>query len=245
MSIIKIIGLSSLLLGSCLLLPAQNNYLVERFTTDNGLPSNGIKGLQWDQETGFLWIATEAGVTRYNGADFVTFSRLNTPELFSERMFVLLNDRAGKIYTANETGNVFFALQNKLQYMGQAKVDTRPSTFKLTGLIASGRLFRQSSGQLPGGFGFNFSSDLLIPLSQDRLLLTSNDSLYDYRLGRRDPYLLTTVARGAKGFYLGGQLFVYDGRRGFYRLDPDTLQQVPVPVKGTDFGEDDRGAREE
>src|SRR5205809_226802 len=36
--------------------PAQENYRVERFTTDNGLPSNGIKGLQWDETTGFLWI---------------------------------------------------------------------------------------------------------------------------------------------------------------------------------------------
>ena len=84
MSIIKIIGLSALFLGYCLILPAQPDYLVERFTTDNGLPSNGIKGLQWDEQTGFLWIATEAGITRYNGVDFVTFSRANTPELFSE-----------------------------------------------------------------------------------------------------------------------------------------------------------------
>jgi len=90
MLIIKIAGLAFLNLGCCLFLPAQvptqvparNNYQVQRFTTDNGLPSNGIKGLQWDEESGFLWIATEAGVTRYNGADFVNFSKTNLPELF-------------------------------------------------------------------------------------------------------------------------------------------------------------------
>ena len=62
MSIIKITGLSFWLLGCCLSLSGQSTYHIQRFTTDNGLPSNGIKGLQWDAQTGFLWIATEAGV---------------------------------------------------------------------------------------------------------------------------------------------------------------------------------------
>src|ERR1700722_17363914 len=120
MSIIKITGLSFWLLGCCIYLPAQSAYHIQRFTTDNGLPSNGIKGLQWDQETGFLWIATEAGVTRYSGADFVSFSRVNTPELFSGRMRFLLKNRDGRIYTSDETGDLFFVMRNKLQFMGQA-----------------------------------------------------------------------------------------------------------------------------
>src|SRR5579863_3560829 len=91
-----------LLLGWPCSLYAQQNYRVERFTTDNGLPSNGIKGLQWDETTGFLWVATEAGVTRYNGADFMTFSKTNTPELISERMLLILKNRAGRYYTVDE-----------------------------------------------------------------------------------------------------------------------------------------------
>src|SRR5580704_18351120 len=141
MSIIKIIGILTLLLGFSTLLPAQQHYLIERFTTENGLPSNGIKGLQWDEQTGFLWIATEAGLTRYNGSDFVTFNRLNTPGFFSERMLFLLKTRDGRFYSSDEAGNLFLILQNKPQYTCQVKVDTRPSTFKLVGLIASGRLF--------------------------------------------------------------------------------------------------------
>src|ERR1700761_2972580 len=94
-----------LLLGWPGFLFAQQNYRVQRFTTDNGLPSNGIKGLQWDENTGFLWIAAEAGVTRYNGSDFSTFSRTNLPGLFSERMLLMLKDLAGRIYTIDESGN--------------------------------------------------------------------------------------------------------------------------------------------
>src|ERR1700709_141336 len=125
MLIIKIAGVAFLILGCCLFLPpqnpvqdpARNNYQVQHFTTDNGLPSNGIKGLQWDEGTGFLWIATEAGVTRYNGASFMTFSRTNTPQLFSDRMLLMLKNLAGTIYTVDEAGNIFSVMQNRLQYM--------------------------------------------------------------------------------------------------------------------------------
>ena len=40
------------------------------YTTENGLPSNLIRGMQWDENTGFLWLMTEGGVVRLNGADF-------------------------------------------------------------------------------------------------------------------------------------------------------------------------------
>src|ERR1700757_2364382 len=107
MSIIKIIGLSFWLLGCYLIPRAQNAYQIQRFSTDNGLPSNGIKGLQWDEKTGFLWIATEAGVARYNGADFLVFNRASSPEMYSERMLFLLRTRDGRIYTSDETGDLF------------------------------------------------------------------------------------------------------------------------------------------
>jgi len=234
MSIIKIIGLSALLLSCRLTLPAQPDYLTERFTTDNGLPSNGIKGLQWDEQTGFLWIATEAGITRYNGVDFVTFSRANTPQLFSERMLFLLKSRDGRIYTSDEAGDLFFVMRNRLQSIGRVTIDTRPSTFQLTGLIASGKLFRQSSLQPPAGFGFSFWSESLIPLSDSRIMLTRFDTLYDYRIGYRAPVFVTALEPGSKPFYLAGQTWVFSGKKQFYHLDSATGQQTAVGLRGTE-----------
>jgi signal transduction histidine kinase len=239
MSIIKIIGILTLSLGSFIFLPAQQHYLIERYTTDNGLPSNGIKGIQWDESTGFLWIATEAGITRYNGADFVTFSRLNTPDLFSERMLFLLKSLDGRILTTDEAGDLFFIAQNRPQFMGKVKIDARPSTFRLTGLIASGKLFRQSSLEQPIDFGFNFFTESLIPLSEDRIILTHNDSLYDYHIGHREPIFITALEPGSKVFFLAGQLFAYNKKNDFHRLDPvsgqKTLVGSPFPAPGKLF----------
>ncbi len=232
MSIIRTAGLLLLFLSFSFLPKAQGDYHVEYFTTENGLPSNGIKGLQWDEQTGFLWIATEAGITRYNGSDFVTFNRLNTPGFFSERMLFLLKTRNGRLYTSDEVGNLFLILQNKPQYAGQVKVDTRPSAFKLVGLTASGRLFRQSSLHPPPGFGFDFSTETLIPLNEWRLLMAQHDTLFDYRLGRPAPSFISALQPGSRVFLLRDTLFVFNARTGFYRMDPDVTGKTPVALAG-------------
>src|SRR5438874_11994037 len=93
---------------------AQNNYAVRLYSTDNGLPSNGVKGLQWDDETGFLWIATEAGVVRFNGIDFKNFTNENTPALTSERMLFLVRNFEGSILTSDQETNIFCVKKNRL-----------------------------------------------------------------------------------------------------------------------------------
>jgi signal transduction histidine kinase len=231
MSIIRT-GLLLLFLSFSFSPKAQGDYHVEYFTTENGLPSNGIKGLQWDEQTGFLWIATEAGITRYNGSNFLTFNRLNTPGFFSERMLFLLKTRDGRLYTSDEVGNLFLILQNKPQYTGQVKVDTRPSTFRLVGLIASGKLFRQSSLQPPPGFGFDFFTQTLIPLSERRMLMTGHDSLFDYHQGRPIPSFITALPAGSRIFYLRDTLFAFNTRSGFYRMDPDVPGTTPLALSG-------------
>ncbi|HVU54318.1 MAG TPA: triple tyrosine motif-containing protein [Puia sp.] len=222
-----------ILLGKCLTgLPQEGSlapgYRIERFTTDNGLPSNGIKGLQWDETTGFLWLATEAGVTRYNGMDFLTFSKANTPEIVSERMLFLFKNQAGRIYTSDETGNIFFVMQNRLQFLGQVKLDARPSAFKLVGLAASGKMFRQSADHPVSQFGFNFLDETLIPVNEDRIILYHKDTVYDYRAGKLTPTPMTVLEPGSRVFYLDSHLFVFTPQRTVYRLDMDSFTRQPV-----------------
>ncbi|HWB93127.1 MAG TPA: hypothetical protein VG605_14795, partial [Puia sp.] len=234
MSIIKITGLSFWFLIGYLSLSAQSTYHIQRFTTDNGLPSNGIKGLQWDDRTGFLWVATEAGIARYNGADFLLFDRTNSPGMYSERMLFLLKNRDGRIFSSDEAGDLFFVAKNRLQFMGQTKIDARPASFRLAGLVASGRLFRQSSTQAPAGFGFNWFREQLVPVAENRLLFTHNDTLYDYRLGHPVPGYVMTLTPEARICWLDETLFRYEPGHGFYRLDADSGKKLPVAVAGLD-----------
>ena len=50
-------------------LKAQDNYYEKVFTTDNGLPHNHVLSIAQDK-TGFLWIGTWDGLSRYDGYEF-------------------------------------------------------------------------------------------------------------------------------------------------------------------------------
>src|SRR5215831_7076863 len=84
------------------------------YTTENGLPSNGIKGIEWDDSTGFLWLGTEAGIVRFNGIDFKTFTRENTPFIGSERISFLIRNNKGTTYAVDQTGHILKVEKNKL-----------------------------------------------------------------------------------------------------------------------------------
>src|SRR5688572_33466453 len=91
----------------------SDEFHIQQFTTDNGLPSNGIKGLQWDEKTELLWIATEAGIVRFNGVDFKSYTKENMPSIASERMLFMIRNNSGKIYTSDQPGNIFSIEKSK------------------------------------------------------------------------------------------------------------------------------------
>ncbi len=49
-----------------------NGFAVQHFTDENGLPQNSINDLLLDKE-GYLWLATQVGLVRFNGQSFATF----------------------------------------------------------------------------------------------------------------------------------------------------------------------------
>src|SRR5687767_2193208 len=102
------------------------NFTVSHYTTENGLLSNGIKGLQWDEETGFLWIATEAGIVRYNGMEFKIYGKEDDPHVGNERILFMVKNNAGRIYTVDSRGNLFYVEKNKLCFRENRKIYMEP-----------------------------------------------------------------------------------------------------------------------
>ena len=80
----KILILSSLCIG--LEMAAQaDSYSILHFTNENGLPQNTIKGIEIDKK-GFVWLATEVGLARYDGYRFQLYNQLNSPKLSADRI---------------------------------------------------------------------------------------------------------------------------------------------------------------
>ncbi len=69
----------------------------------DGLPSGGIRAILQDQR-GYLWFATDGGVSRYDGEGFVTFT--TEDGLAGRYVWSMLEDREGRLWFGSQDGGV-------------------------------------------------------------------------------------------------------------------------------------------
>ena len=66
---------------------------MQRYSTQDGLPSNRIAALAQDHQ-GYIWVATERGVVRFDGAAFTAInSAAGVPDVSTETLFIDQRDR--------------------------------------------------------------------------------------------------------------------------------------------------------
>lgn len=92
---------------------AQLQYNFERINTDNGLPTNAIKGLQFDEKTRFLWVATESGIVRYNGHGFQSFGDNVSNAALNGRINFFIKAIDGRLFGKLIDGRVFTIKNNR------------------------------------------------------------------------------------------------------------------------------------
>jgi len=87
-------------------LHAQNNPLIfERFTTEEGLPNTAILDIVQGHE-GYIWLATDDGLVRYDGYKFVTYRSIpgDSTSLSQNRIEKLYVDFTGDIWLGSKSG---------------------------------------------------------------------------------------------------------------------------------------------
>lgn len=80
-------------------------------TEQDGLPSNTIYNLFQDNK-GFLWIATENGLARYNGFQFYTY---DNPKVRSRAVSGILQDNNQRLWLHNFFGEVLYVENDSLK----------------------------------------------------------------------------------------------------------------------------------
>ena len=101
---------AALLLSVTLMLFALNDVIGKEFpmlhfTKDDGLPSNIVYHIYRDHN-GYLWIATDKGLARYNGIRFEKFTTLDG--LADNIIFSVQEDYEGRIWFATFNGKLCF-----------------------------------------------------------------------------------------------------------------------------------------
>lgn len=89
---------------------AQNNEVItpggfRRIVIADGIPSSEVYEVYQDR-LGYLWLATDAGVCRYNGISFTTYTTLNG--LPDNTVFHIKEDSQGKIWVQTFTGEIAY-----------------------------------------------------------------------------------------------------------------------------------------
>jgi signal transduction histidine kinase/ligand-binding sensor domain-containing protein len=165
---------------------------LKTWRTEDGLPSDGVNALAQTKD-GYLWICTNAGLARFDGARFTVFDRKSTPELQSDQCGPLQVDAEGALWIATMGGGL--------------------TRYADGGFTAFGR---------PQGSTFEYVIAML-PDRKGRLWLGTNDRLHLWdgtRFQSFGPGEGVTVARPMPVLEdASGRVWVQavDGRLGYFR----------------------------
>jgi ligand-binding sensor domain-containing protein/signal transduction histidine kinase len=104
---------------------AQNvvSYGASSWHTDNGLPHNVVQALAQTAD-GYLWIGTQKGLARFDGARFTVFNPENSPGLKSANVTALCAASDGTLWIGTESGGVTRRQQDNFTFLGDLAAKT-------------------------------------------------------------------------------------------------------------------------
>jgi ligand-binding sensor domain-containing protein/signal transduction histidine kinase len=92
------------LLGSTLAAQASGpdaNYQIDVWRADEGLPQSSVTSIAQSSD-GYLWLGTQNGLVRFDGAQFKVFDERNTPAIKNSRIVCLYRDRGDTLWIGTE-----------------------------------------------------------------------------------------------------------------------------------------------
>jgi ligand-binding sensor domain-containing protein/signal transduction histidine kinase/CheY-like chemotaxis protein len=84
-----------------------SQYSARSWVDRDGLPQNTVLSLEQTHD-GYLWLGTWEGLVRFDGVNFTTFDKRNTPELRSPMVRALVEDAAGVLWVGTSAGLVAY-----------------------------------------------------------------------------------------------------------------------------------------
>ncbi len=120
------------------LLPAHafaqpaSHFSHQAWTTEDGLPQNSVHQTLQTRD-GYLWIATEGGLARFDGLNFTIFRHEDQPEFPSDDIACLAEDLAGALWIGTTDG----LLRYRDGHFSQVSLGISVGPASVTGLAAA------------------------------------------------------------------------------------------------------------
>lgn len=106
---------------------AEERYVHERWTVEDGLPVNSVNAVLQSQD-GYIWAATFDGLVRFDGVRFVVFNAANTDGLPSNRIMDLVEARDGSLWLHTEQKQLVRFFRGAFEHYGPDRGLTDTST---------------------------------------------------------------------------------------------------------------------
>lgn len=92
-------------------LAVAGQYSFDTWTTDDGLPQNGVRQITQTPD-GYLWFTTFDGLVRFDGVRFTTFNKSNTKGIINNRFTGIFADVDGTVYATTMEDGVLTIYRN-------------------------------------------------------------------------------------------------------------------------------------
>jgi len=90
----------------------------ETWTTEQGLPGDTVRAVAQTRD-GYLWVATQAGLARFDGVRFTNYSKLNEPAFRTNECNVLLEGSDGALWIGTIGGGLMRYRGGRFQSFGR------------------------------------------------------------------------------------------------------------------------------
>ncbi len=177
-------------------------YLLDVWQEDNGLPQNSVQAITQTPD-GYLWLATQEGIVRFDGLTCKVFDKKNTPELKDNYIIQLTFDGQGRLWVCSRSGGVLMYEQGRFVRKSPETSSIGEITdmaFDKRGVLwvtMSTGLYHLIDGQFVPVSGSNAPNKVgmarLFHTASGDVLIASNRGMYRYAQGA---FTLTTKANG-------------------------------------------------
>jgi hypothetical protein len=143
--VLKLRALPLMLFLSSLYLHGQDNFM--HFSSENGLPSSETFDIMQDKK-GYIWIATDGGVSRYDGYRFENFTVADG--LSDNLVLNMFEDKTGKIWFSTFSGKICYYDYTTSKIIGYRFNDTLEKYLGQRKYFRS--MFAEDNGELHLGY---------------------------------------------------------------------------------------------
>lgn len=207
---------------------SQLQYSFERINTENGLPTNALKGIVFDDVNRFLWVATESGILRYNGHGFQNFGDTKETSILNSRIINVVKKQDHSIFGTLEDFTIYNIEKNKVNYKRVKEFKRWANEF--ASLIYQTSIKKNNKNNLSISFPLLKFGNYFVELEDNKLFFFNNDTSVILKdgLNRHSIFVLDNQLFVISASGLVNKVVVEKNKKFTIKLLPVSVSGLPV-----------------